>query len=227
MPTTSIQPSLAMWFDDKPNDLGLSARSLERVLEMFPVPAYIKDRRGHLLFINAALRSLLREASNPEGLVNAAAETLSGCDRAAFEHGSAEGDCDLPLPLGSSGVPWRIYKTVVRGTELGDILIGVAGSVGGQPVDKALRDSGLQFRLLWEHSFDGMQLSAEDGTILFVNDAFCRIVGLPREELIGRPACSSFIEPDREWLLEIHRRVFQRKEPEKSLERRLALMNGR
>jgi len=43
-----------------------------------------------------------------------------------------------------------------------------------------------QLALVFSHSREGISLNAGDGTILEVNDAFCRITGYAREELVGQ-----------------------------------------
>jgi PAS domain S-box-containing protein len=53
--------------------------------------------------------------------------------------------------------------------------------------DMAVRDSEARFRAIWEHSIDGMRLTDSEGTIVAVNEAFCRLVKLPRERLVGKP----------------------------------------
>ena len=54
-----------------------------------------------------------------------------------------------------------------------------------QQAEELLRGSEARFRSVWEHSVDGMRLTDREGRILAVNDAFCRLVNLPREKLIG------------------------------------------
>jgi diguanylate cyclase (GGDEF)-like protein/PAS domain S-box-containing protein len=43
-----------------------------------------------------------------------------------------------------------------------------------------------QLALVFSHSREGISLNAGDGTILEVNDAFCRMTGYTREELVGQ-----------------------------------------
>ncbi|MFA6541304.1 MAG: ATP-binding protein, partial [Bacteroidota bacterium] len=43
-----------------------------------------------------------------------------------------------------------------------------------------------RFRAIWEHATDGMRVSNKDGTIVMVNDAYCRLVKKKKEELIGQ-----------------------------------------
>jgi PAS domain S-box-containing protein len=50
----------------------------------------------------------------------------------------------------------------------------------------ALNESEATFRSVWERSVDGMRLTDKDGCIVAVNEAFCRLVKLPREKLEGQ-----------------------------------------
>ena len=205
-----------MWLDDMPDGRNLSARSLQRVLEGLPVPAYIADRGGQILFANAALQDTL------SGHLN-----IIGKDRHDIWPEQARGgvtasDRSFFWP----GAPTR--QAVIRDTEWGDIVIAVAEDMPDRnTTENALHKIALQFRLFWEHSFDGMRLSGEDGTILVVNEAFCRMVGLPREELIGRPVWSCFVEREHEFIRDFHRGLFEQKGGERNIERHTKLLDGR
>ena len=48
------------------------------------------------------------------------------------------------------------------------------------------------FRRVWEKAHDGMRLTDAAGVIRRVNDAYCRIIGLPREALEGRPLTAAY-----------------------------------
>ena len=52
--------------------------------------------------------------------------------------------------------------------------------------EKSLRESEQRFHSVWTKSADGMRLTDRDGVVLDVNDAYCRMVKLSREELVGR-----------------------------------------
>lgn len=47
--------------------------------------------------------------------------------------------------------------------------------------------SQLQFKSVWEKSFDGMRIIDSNGIIVEVNEAYCKLVKKDREELIGKP----------------------------------------
>jgi two-component system, cell cycle sensor histidine kinase and response regulator CckA len=54
-------------------------------------------------------------------------------------------------------------------------------------VEESLQRSEEQLRSVWEASTDGIRLTDGAGTVLRVNDSFCRMFGRTREETEGRP----------------------------------------
>lgn len=58
------------------------------------------------------------------------------------------------------------------------------------------------FRLVWENAFDGMRLIDQDGIILQVNNAFCRLMEKSREELIGKPFSVIYHQKDQYHVLD-------------------------
>jgi|GEM_PF-5795552 len=62
---------------------------------------------------------------------------------------------------------------------------------------QALRDSEEQFRIIAETSQEGIfQSSTPEGALLFMNDAFPRMLGYTKEELTGRTTLSLIAEED-------------------------------
>jgi PAS domain S-box-containing protein len=53
--------------------------------------------------------------------------------------------------------------------------------------EKALQESELRFRSVWEKSIDGMRITNEEGTVVLANDAYCKMMEKPREEIEGKP----------------------------------------
>lgn len=94
-------------------------------------------------------------------------------------------------------------------------------------LEQALQKSETIFQQLWQISADGMRLTDADGTILQVNNAFCEMVGLPREELIGQPFSVVYQETIQEEMLTAYRQHFVNNQimPHQDGERRL--WNGR
>jgi diguanylate cyclase (GGDEF)-like protein/PAS domain S-box-containing protein len=61
-----------------------------------------------------------------------------------------------------------------------------AGAIERTRVERALRGSEARYRLLVERMREGLAQVDNDGTIQFVNDRFCEMVGYTSEELVGR-----------------------------------------
>src|ERR1019366_6578740 len=60
------------------------------------------------------------------------------------------------------------------------------GALARLRAQEALGESEVNFRSVWERSADGMRLTDKEGRITAVNEAFCRLVQLPREKLEGQ-----------------------------------------
>jgi sigma-B regulation protein RsbU (phosphoserine phosphatase) len=91
-----------------------------------------------------------------------------------------------------------------------------------------VRFSELRFRSIWQKSFDGMRLTDERGIMLAVNPAFCQIVGLPAESLVGRSYTA--IYSDTEDLVEMAQKYQQRfaeKRIENQFERHVIFRTGK
>lgn len=67
-----------------------------------------------------------------------------------------------------------------------------------QQVQAALRESEQRYRGIVEDQIETIARLKLDGTFTFVNDAYCRYFGIPREELIGHNYHPVVFEEDRE-----------------------------
>jgi PAS domain S-box-containing protein len=106
-------------------------------------------------------------------------------------------------------------------------IAGIAEDITAQKeAEHALRKSELQLRRVWDRSLDGMRLMSEQGTFVEVNEAYTRLVGLPRERLIGNSLTTIFAPDRKEYALNRFRdRVRNRTVPAHS-EETLDLWNG-
>ncbi len=94
--------------------------------------------------------------------------------------------------------------------------------------EQALRNSELRFHSIWENSVDGMRLTDGDGIIVAVNEAYCRLVGMSRHELDGKPFTVVYADGQNQAeLLEKFKNRFQQRVIEKTLTRRLTFRNGK
>lgn len=94
--------------------------------------------------------------------------------------------------------------------------------------DEILRFSEKRFRSVWENALDGMRLTDSNGVILAVNPSFCRIVGMSKDELEGKPF--TVIYSDSEELTEMQQKYkerFTHRTIESQFERHVAFRSGR
>ncbi len=94
-----------------------------------------------------------------------------------------------------------------------------------QPKENA-RLSEERFRIIWEKSFDGMRLIDESGHIVMVNDAYCRQVDKPREELEGRLLDEVYAQPAGRRILQMTVERIQKQLVPPHFERLVTLWNG-
>lgn len=93
-------------------------------------------------------------------------------------------------------------------------------------VEEKLIKSEMRFRGVWENSVDGMRLLDRNGIIVDVNKAFCSLVGLSKEKLIGKPFNVIYKAPD-SFDPKKYKASFNKKDIKQVLERKVELWNGR
>lgn len=87
--------------------------------------------------------------------------------------------------------------------------------------------AGLLFGQLWEISVDGMRIVDEDGKILLVNEAFCNIFNMNRDDLIGKPFSIVYKTDEQESALKSFQKDIRKNELKTSFERENILWNGK
>ncbi|MFC5971887.1 PAS domain S-box protein [Halomarina salina] len=174
----------------------------ERILETSPVGIAILERDGTFSYVNDRATEILHVGEYDPPL------TAADLD---LQMVSFDGE-----PVDTSGNP---YRRVVESTESvsGELRIETDDgprwlAVDGAPLDhEAGEGSAMVFSLqdvtqrklrerrLQQHEVvmntvsDGLYALDGEGRFVVVNDAYCRLIGYDREELVGRPA-SEFVE---------------------------------
>ena len=92
-------------------------------------------------------------------------------------------------------------------------------------LQETLGKSEILFSKLWEISVDGMRLTDGNGTIVMINDAYCRIVELDREELLNQPFSVVYHQSEQKSVLETYRRDVINNEVKTHFERENTLWN--
>ncbi|HZO57411.1 MAG TPA: PAS domain S-box protein [Bryobacteraceae bacterium] len=81
-------------------------------------------------------------------------------------------------------------------------------------------------RLVWEESTDAMRLTNTDGIVVRVNEAYCRLVGMARGDLEGRPFSVVYATHRQAHILERFRERHSDHAIDHMLERELVLWDG-
>ncbi|MCX6133825.1 MAG: PAS domain S-box protein [Ignavibacteriales bacterium] len=76
-----------------------------------------------------------------------------------------------------------------RSTYLGQQVVVALGQdiTKRKRAEEAVRRSETRFRRVWESSMDGMRILDEHGSVVMVNEAFCRMMGKSAAEMVGKP----------------------------------------
>ena len=92
--------------------------------------------------------------------------------------------------------------------------------------ESSLRESEERFRKVWNQAGDGMRLTDANGIVLMANDAYCRLVELPRESVEGHSLAVSQPPDQAERINRRHRERFVSRTVPFQMERELTLWNG-
>jgi two-component system cell cycle sensor histidine kinase/response regulator CckA len=175
--------------------LAESEQRYKRLVESSPVAVAVHSQ-GKFVFVNEAGLRLIG-AEKPEEIIGKPILDIVHPDYKELARARAfqnPGDEREAPPLEEKFV--RLDGTLVD-VEVASTPITYQGKRAVQVVarditarkqaEEAVRKSEAQFRQVWESALDGMRLVDENGTIITVNDAYCRLMGLDREQLQGKP----------------------------------------
>ncbi len=176
---------------------------------------FVKDRDGkYLLFNPAAAKFVGRPVAEVLGRDDTAlyeptsAQAVMERDRQVMESGRAETTEDTLTAAGvtrtylSTKAPYRDEKGTVIG------LIGIACDISDRKrAEEELRQSENRLRAFFDTANAGMVEADADGQLLRVNDAFCRMLGYSRDELLSLTAPALVIPEDREQVLNQYEQV--------------------
>jgi PAS domain S-box-containing protein len=217
------------------DDLRQSRQRFHELFENSPDAIFVEDFDGVVLDVNAAACTL--HGMKREQLVGKnAIEELVPPSRREFAR-------DNLAKIAAGKIKWFESESITAGGRV----VPVEGRVvrvdfNGQPAllfhvrdvserhaaESALRSSEALFRSVWENSVDGMRLTDENGIIIAVNSAYCRLVGLSQEQLENRPFSVIFqIGSDWQSMLESHKQNFRAGFAEQKAEKKFTLHDGR
>ncbi len=211
-----------------------SAQRLRILFEYAPDAYYLNDLQGILVDGNKAAEHLIgyrREELIGKSFLDLELLEAEARERAAQElalnaKGQPVGPTEYKIKRkdGSYVVAEiRSYPVTIQGKVL---VLGIARDVTGRKeAEQELRASEERFRSVWEHSIDGMRLIDSGGRVIAVNQAYCDLVKMPREKLLGELFSIVYHDVDKERVLNDYREQFAGKAERAHLHRRLTLWN--
>jgi PAS domain S-box-containing protein len=214
-------------------ELRESERRFRDLFEGSPDAIFVEDLNGTVLDINPAacrLHGMTREdliGRNVFDLVPTERREEVARDFKSLVEGRLQQIEGASRTRDGRFVPVEVRASRVNYAGKHAVLLHVRDITDRKLAEAALRSSEMLFHSVWENSVDGMRLTDENGTIVAVNDAFCKLVGMRREDLEGKPFTVIFADselPGR-MLEEFHQR-FRDRVVENQRERRLKLHNG-
>jgi PAS domain S-box-containing protein len=107
------------------------------------------------------------------------------------------------------------------------LLLHVRDITERRAAETAVQSSEMLFRSVWENSVDGMCLTDENGVIIAVNKAYCKLFGLETEQLEGKLFTIVYAESEKpQAMLESHREHFRARAVDRKIQRQFSLHNG-
>jgi len=210
-----------------------SEQRFRDLFEGSPDAVFVEDLDGVVLDINPAacrLHGTEREAligKRVTELVPPERREEAARDFQALVEGRREQIEGSSYTHDGRAVPVEVRASRVSYSGQAALLLHVRDITDRKLAEAALRSSEMLFHSVWENSVDGMRLTDENGNIVAVNDAYCKLVGMTREELEGKPFTIIYAEAEsRGQMLEVFRQRFRDRVVAHQRERRLKLHNG-
>ncbi len=210
-----------------------SEQRFRDLFEGSPDAVFVEDVEGTVLDINPAacrLHGMTREelvGKNVSELVPPDSKEQVARDFKALVNGSVHQIEGSSWTKDGQRVPVEVRANRITYAGTSAVLLHVRDITDRKLAEAALRSSEMLFHSVWENSVDGMWLTDEQGFIVAVNEPFCKLVGLTRAELEGKPFTVIYAKTEApEKALEHYCELFRDRVNETQVERRRTLHNG-
>jgi PAS domain S-box-containing protein len=193
-------------------ELRQSQRRFRELFESSPDAIFVEDLEGKVLDVNrsaCALHGMTRGQligkNAIDQLVPPAHRDQARAEFQKLAAGQISWIESESLCADGRRVPVEVRAVRIEYDGAPALLFHVRDITERRAAEMALRSSEALFRSVWENSTDGMRLTDENGTIVAINRALCRLVGLPHEQLEGKPFVVVYaVTQDHEQMLRQH-----------------------
>ena len=160
----------------------------EVIIEHMAEGVIVLDVEGRVVDVNRAAQDMIGRAAAQvigERLGYVWAEWPVRGDRVG-DAGQASTEIVLGEDEGQRIYDVRVSDLLDRRSQLAGSVVVLRDVTERRRAERALRTSERWFRSVVEHSHAGVLIVGDDYRITYVNDELCRILGYPREEIVGR-----------------------------------------
>src|SRR5688572_16750620 len=189
------------------------AKLTNDLVEAVPVALSLRDEEGRYLFVNRTWREWFADGREPVGArmqdrwPAEAVEHLVVLDREAFARGPGAPPQVSEIEFtGRRFAQTRSVTARADGTVMG-LLVASIDITERHLQEQQLRDQMVLTRALIDENPNAMYLKDTQGRYLTVNDAWLRMVGLEREQAIGRNVREIFGDEESERYHEVDMRL--------------------
>lgn len=213
---------------DREKDLLGKRQQLGIIVNNLSIILWSADREGNILVVDGWG---LREMNFDRNVIssNKIAVVFNNNERflSAFRRALSGETLSRKIQLGEHFFEFH-FSPLINEEDAIHGVTGLAVNYTDQmAAESALKKSEHRFRSIWENSFDGLRLIDEEGTIILVNDAYCKLVGKPKQELEGKPFPVVYEGIDKDAFLERWRSNVSIRYTDTYIEDEMQLWDGR
>jgi PAS domain S-box-containing protein len=220
------------------NELRESRQMLQSVLDSIPVRVFWKDR--DLVYLGC--NQLFADDSglkSPEEIIGKSdfelswdvqADLYRADDHQVIESGEPRFNYEEPQ-VGPDGTRYVVRTSKVPLKDINGEIIGVLGTYEDiteqKRIREALDESELRFRDFFEKAAIGFHIFGPDRTIVDINESELSLLGLTRDEIVGKKNWADLIVPEQRGRFEKHWQDIKDKGEVRNLEYTLVHKDGR
>jgi PAS domain S-box-containing protein len=215
-------------------DLRESRQRFRDLFENSPDAIFVEDLDGTVLDVNFAacvLHGLTREQLIGKNALNdlipPSRRENARRDFQKLASGKLSWVEGESLTADGNSIPVEVRAGRVEYNGKPALLLHVRDITERRAAAAAVQSSEMLFRSVWENSVDGMRLTDENGVIIAVNKAYCKLVGMEAEQLEGKLFTIVYAESKNpRAMLERHREHFRARAANRKIQRQYTLHNG-